>query len=246
MKIFRADLHIHTCLSPCGDLSMSPRKIVAEVLRHNLDIIAVSDHNSARNISAVTNAARGTQVVVLPGMEICTEEEVHVLAIFKDLESALAKQTYVYGRLFGENDPDAFGMQVIATENDEVEDFETKLLIGAARISLDAAIEHIHTCGGIAIASHIDRESFGVIGQLGFVPPGAGFDALETSSHIDVANVGQIFKQYGNYPFVRNSDAHFLNDIGKCWTGYRMEEPTFMEIQKALRQEDGRMITEVV
>jgi len=245
MRIFKADLHIHTCLSPCGDLMMSPKKIVAEVLRHDIDIIAISDHNSAKNVSAVKKAAEGTGIVVLPGMEVCTREEVHLLAIFEHSESAFAMQSFVYDRLHGENDPDAIGLQVIATENDEVEDFEPKLLIGAADVSLDKAVEHVHMCGGIAIASHIDRESFSVIGQLGFIPETVTFDALEISANSDMADARTRFSQYREYPFVRNSDAHFLSDIGNSWTAYRIEEPTFAEIRQALRKEFGRSIVEV-
>ena len=92
---FKTDLHVHTCLSPCGDLSMSPRKIVAEVLRQQIDIIAVTDHNSAQNIASVAKAAVGLPIVVLAGMEVCTREEAHVLGIFDDLESALALQSLV-------------------------------------------------------------------------------------------------------------------------------------------------------
>ena len=177
----RADLHIHTCLSPCADLMMSPRKITAEALQRQVGLIAVTDHNSTRNVEAVMQASAGTPLVVLPGMEVCTAEEVHVLAIFDNLASALALQSLVDDHLEGRNNPDVFGLQVVANRDDEVEGFEERLLIGATTLPLENVVEAIHENGGLAVAAHIDRESFSVIGQLGFIPPGIDFDALEVS-----------------------------------------------------------------
>jgi hypothetical protein len=239
---FKADLHVHTCLSPCGDLSMSPQKIVAEVLRQQIDIIAVTDHNSAENISAVMKAAAGTPIVVLPGMEVCTKEEAHVLAIFDKLTSALALQSLVYGHLQGTNNPDVFGLQVVANEHDEVERFEERLLIGAADLSVEDVVHTIHQLNGLAIAAHVDRESYSVIGQLGFIPRSVSFDALEISANTSDGEARLRFSDYMRYTFVRNSDAHFLNHIGNQTTRFMLEEPTVSEIARALRREDGRTV----
>jgi len=242
LRRFKADLHIHTCLSPCGDLQMSPQKITAQVLRQSIDIIAICDHNSAENIRPVMKAAEGKNVVVLPGMEVCSREEIHVLAIFDNLVSALGLQTLVYDHLPGKNDPKVFGLQVVANECDEVVGFEDRLLIGATELSIEQVVGEIHRRGGLAIASHIDREAYSVIGQLGFVPESVRFDALELSSHIGCDEALVRFPKCTAYTFVRNSDAHFIDDVGKNISGYVLEQPSFQEIVKALRNEDGRRV----
>lgn len=243
LKVINADLHIHTCLSPCGDLEMSPKKIVAESLKKGMDAIAICDHNSAKNVAAVLKAAEGQRLLVLPGMEVCTREEVHVLTIFDSLKSAYEVQALIDGLLNAKNDPDVFGMQVIANEFDEVVGFEDKLLIGAVDLSVDRLVEEVHHQDGIAIASHIDRETYSVIGQLGFIPESVKFDALELSSNIaeDAALVR--FADYRNYMFVRNSDAHYLDDIGKNTSRYLLGELSFDEFAWAFKSIDGRMVT---
>jgi predicted metal-dependent phosphoesterase TrpH len=240
LRRFKADLHVHTCLSPCGDLQMTPQKIVGEVLRQGIELVAICDHNSARNVPAVLRAAQGRNVVVIPGMEVCTSEESHVLALFDDVESVMELQAVVYANLQGENNADVFGAQVVVDEFDEVCGTEGKLLIGATDLSVDDIVGAIHRLGGIAIASHIDRESYSVVGQLGFIPPRVRFDALELSSHITDVQAATRFQQYEHYAFVRNSDAHFLSDIGTNLSVYILDEPTLPEIAKALRRLDGR------
>ncbi|MBI5474300.1 MAG: PHP domain-containing protein [Ignavibacteriae bacterium] len=245
LREFRTDLHVHTCLSPCGDLSMSPRKIVAEVLRQGINIIAVTDHNSAANIGAVTKAAEGAPVVVLAGMEICTREEAHVLAIFDNETPALKLQSVVYNALSGVNNPDVFGLQVMANELDEVEGFEERLLIGATDLSVEDVVRAVHKLGGLAIAAHIDRESYSVIGQLGFIPRAVTFDALEVSELTSDKDARTRFSDYMRYVFVRNSDAHTIDRIGAQTTRFLLEAPTASEIGKALRCEDGRKLVSV-
>ena len=242
MKLYKADLHIHTCLSPCGDLKMSPKKIVESVLKNKIDVIAICDHNTAENVSAVVKAAVDKDILVIPGMEICSIEEIHVLALFEKLESAFEMQSLVYSNLHGENKPDVFGMQVIGNEEDEVVGFSDKLLIGATELSIDDVVNNIHQLNGLAIASHIDRESYSVIGQLGFIPETLVFDALEISANINLDKAREMFTKYVRIPFIQNSDAHFIEDIGKCTTEYQLAEPTFDEIKKALKSDSGRKI----
>jgi PHP family Zn ribbon phosphoesterase len=242
MQWFSADLHIHTCLSPCSDLKMSPQKIIAEVRRQGIDIIAICDHNSAENVPAVMKAADGSGVVVFPGMEVCTKEEIHVLALFDNAESTFTMQSFVYEQLHGENDADVFGMQVVANEVDEVEEFNDKLLIGATDVPLVAVVDKIHALHGLAIASHIDRESFSVISQLGFIPESVRFDALEVSANTGDDEAATRFSEYQQQPFVRNSDAHSLDQIGTQTTQYWMDEPTLGEIKRALMKASGRFI----
>lgn len=242
LRRFKGDLHVHTCLSPCGDLQMSPRKIVEQLGNKNIEIVAICDHNSAENVMAVTRAAEGKAVVVLPGMEVCTREEIHLLAIFENLTSALEMQSLVYDRLPGRNNPEVFGLQVVANELDEVVAFQDKMLIGAVEMPVEKVVDEIRRLGGIAIASHIDRESFSIVSQLGFIPDTLKFDALELSCHISHEEAGKRFMAYADTPFIRNSDAHFLKDVGENTSEYVLECPTFREIAKALRAEDGRKV----
>ncbi|MFO7601935.1 MAG: PHP domain-containing protein [Candidatus Desulfacyla sp.] len=238
-----ADLHIHTCLSPCATLDMTPRKIVAQAQRKRLDIIAVTDHNSAENSGAVMAAARGTGLTVIPGMEITTSEEVHVVALFEDLGAALAMQALVYDRLQpGENDEDLFGMQVVANEFDEVEGMNTRLLIGAARMDLDQVVDRIHQLKGLAVAAHIDREAFSVLGQLGFIPKDLDLDALEISRRMTLKQARIAFSHLERFPFVTSSDAHDLEDMGTRPTAFRMAGPELSELRWALKGVGGRGI----
>ncbi len=242
LKDYKADLHIHTCLSPCADLLMSPKKVIARVLEQNINIIAITDHNSAENVSAVVRAAAGSRVVVYPGMEVCSSEEIHVLAIFENVRKVLDFQRLVYNHLAGENKPGVFGDQIIANENDEVEGYQTKLLIGATDLTLESVIDEIHQRDGLAIASHIDRDSYSVIGQLGFIPDDVRFEALELSVNISNEDARIQYRTYADHTFVRNSDAHFPDDIGKSATIFRLEAPSFNELRKALRAEEGRTV----
>jgi len=141
LKNYKADLHIHTCLSPCADWEMSPKRI-AEVCEHkHIDIIAICDHNSAENAGAVMRAGKEKGICVLPGIEICSKEEVHILTLFEKLDQANIMQEYVYSHLKGENNPELFGYQVVALETDEVVCESPKMLIGAAQVGPLDAIE---------------------------------------------------------------------------------------------------------
>lgn len=245
LRVIRAELHMHTCLSPCGELEMTPMAIVRTCLEKEIHCIAICDHNSAENVEGVTKAAEGTNLTVLPGMEVTSAEEVHVLAILDEKESALILQEEVYKHLLpGENDDDLFGMQVVANELDEVEKITHKLFIGATTISLDTLVDIIHGLRGLAIASHIDRESFSIVGQLGMIPDGLPLDALEVSPTGDVREIRDRCIGAERFPLITSSDAHRLNEIGKACTTFRLAEPTVMEIGKAFKNIEGRTIVD--
>lgn len=245
LRSVRADLHIHTCLSPCGELEMTPMKIVARSVEKGIDAIAVCDHNSAENVMGVQRAAAETSLTVLAGMEVTTSEEVHLLGLFDTAEQALTLQGKVYGHLLpGENDEDLFGIQVVANEHDEVEEIETRLLIGGTTIGLDAAVDAIHAIGGLAVASHIDREAYSLVGQLGFIPPGLSVDAMEVSANGDMEAMRQV-PGVDRFPMIRCSDAHRLGEIGRTTTTFTVSGVTIDEIRMALEGRDGRSMTEV-
>jgi len=240
---FRADLHIHTCLSPCSELFMTPYRVVEKAASLGLNIIAICDHNSAENVEVTKKLAKEKGIKVFPGIEVTSSEEVHILGIFGDIDNVMRLQDIVYENLQpGENDEEAFGYQVVVNENDEVLSFNKRLLIGSTRLSVEEVVEVIHHFRGLAIAAHIDREGFGIIGQLGFIPPNLELDALELSPDISTEDARRKFKGYSHIPWIRSSDAHNLSDIGRASTGLFMNHSTFEELRLALQNVEGRRI----
>ena len=235
MRKVRADLHLHTCLSPCADNQMQATAIVEQAKKVGLDMIAICDHNSAENVAAVAKVGQREALPVIPGIEITSSEEVHILGLFKTEQDLMGVQEIVYENLPGENSEEAFGPQIIVDEWDNVVGTNNKLLIGATNLTLEKVVEIIHQWSGLAIASHVDRERFSLIGQLGFIPEGLELDAIE------ISRPSEATKEYG-YPVICSSDAHFLEDIGKNSSCFMVEEASVEEIGKALHQELGRRV----
>ena len=240
----KADLHVHTCLSPCSGLDMSPLGVVQEALRKGLDLVGICDHNSAENVLAVKKAGRARGLAVLGGMEVASSEEAHILVFFDRDEDLLRFQEFVYGHLSGSNDEGVFGQQVIADEDDGVTGFCDRLLIGATSLAAEEIILAARAARGesLTIAAHVDRESFSIIGQLGFIPAGLGVDALEVSSTTSFDRARQQFPDCRKYPLITASDAHALGDIGKATVCFHMECGSVTEIKKALAGKDGRKV----
>ena len=238
MKEFKADMHIHTCLSPCADLEMSPKKIIMEAKKKGLDIIGICDHNSAENFPALEKSASIAGIKAIGGIEITSMEEVHILGLFGTERDLFFMQEAVYSNLQGVNDEERYGLQVVVNENDEVLGINNKLLIGATEMSVEEVVDLIHEFNGIAIASHVDREGFSIITNLGFIPEGLELDALE----IMEPSVRDSINQGADFAFITSSDAHAINDIGKRYSCFLMKESTFEEIRKCLRKENGREV----
>jgi len=241
-RVFRCDLHIHTCLSPCAELDMYPTAIVKRAVEERLNMIAICDHNASENVPYVRKAARDTGLTVLPGMEITSREEVHVLALFDDPTALERLQVLVYDHLPGTNNEEAFGMQVVVNDEDEVESFNDRLLIGATQLALSDLTHAIHRLGGLAIASHINRESFSVLSQLGFIDEDASFDALEVSRSLGIQEGRRKYPELASFPFVVSSDAHVLRDIGTGMMLLRLREGTTAELLMAFAGREGRCI----
>jgi len=235
MRIIRADLHVHTCLSPCAAAEMGAAAIVGRAGRVGLDMLAICDHNSGENAGAAMEAGRREGLAVIGGMEVTSREEVHILGLFGAEAELMDLQGMLYAHLPGRNDERVFGSQTIVDQWDNPVGTNERLLIGASTLSIEQVVEAIHRRGGLAIASHVDRERFGLIGQLGFIPDGLALDAVELSRRSS---------RQGEYGFavVHGSDAHYLEDIGKASTYLMVEEPSFAELRKALHREDGRGI----
>lgn len=242
LKKIKADLHIHSCLSPCSDWDMSPKKIVQKSLEQQLDLIAICDHNTAENVAATMREGARQGIAVLPGMEICSREEVHLVTLFKSIEADLKMQEFIYKHLNGNNQPEVFGHQVVADEHDQVLGENPRLLIGATGLSLIDVVEKAHHLGGICISSHVDRPSYSLIGQLGFIPENLHLDAVEVSFRVPLKKARTEVPGIGNYPCVTSSDAHFLDDIGKVWTEFILAAPSLEELIMALAGKDGRHI----
>lgn len=237
MRVFRSDLHIHTCLSPCAAAEMTPRNIVKEAKYNGLDMIGICDHNSCENIPYVMKSAELEGIRVTGGIEVTTVEEVHVLAYLGNEENLFALQSVIYENLPGSNDPNYFGDQYLVNENDEIIASNQHLLIGATNLSIERLVKLIHELNGLAVAAHIDREGFGILGQLGFIPRGLVLDGFEVSSTGKIDSLRNFYA-----PIITSSDAHRLVDIGRNYTDFYLTEVNLEEINKAFCGIEGRRI----
>jgi len=210
------DLHIHSCLSPCADLEMSPAEIVRRAVAAGMGGIALTDHQSARNAPAIAECAKRAGLGCLFGLEVCTAEEVHTLALFDTVEQALAMTDFVYAAMPKRvNDPDTFGDQPVVTWDDDIVEMEWRILAMACRLPLAAASAKCHELGGIYIAAHVDRTAFSVFSQLGGIPAEGAFDAVELSR---TADEKEWLPKVAEYAVTRSSDAHNLDDVARVWT----------------------------
>lgn len=242
LKVLKGDLHIHTCLSPCGDKDMMPENIIKSAKNKGLDFIGICDHNSAENVLAVKSKGKKFGVDVLGGIEITSKEEVHILAFFDSDSSLLKIQKIVYENLnLQENDPALFGEQIIVDEDSQVIGTNKRLLIGATELKIEKIVDIIHDLDGLAIASHVDRPAFSIIGQLGFVPEELKLDALELSPLYTKENRKDLLLP-PNSPRVFFSDAHRLEEIGNATTSFLLESASCGEIKKALLNQDERKV----
>lgn len=219
---------------------MRPQAIVHQALAMGLDMIAICDHNSAENVSAFMSAGSKRGLTVLPGMEITSKEEIHLLTFFDRPEECMALQELVYQNLPGENVEDVFGCQTVVNERDEVLGTNRKMLIGATLLPLERIVSFVSSLRGVTIASHIDRQAFSILGQLGFIPEGLLLDGLEISPRTSKEEAKKRFQSYQRFSFVRSSDAHYLEDIGRSFTHFLLEKTTSEEVKLALHHREGR------
>ncbi len=240
MKTYIAELHSHTVLSPCAEIEMIPPLIVQTAIEKGINVLAVTDHNASANVIAVQQAARDTGIVVLPGMEVQTQEEVHVVCLFDTLEQLAAWQTIVDEHLPPlENDVDRFGDQFVVDGEGDFVRREPRLLLTSTDLPIDQAIEHVHSIGGLAIPAHVDRKANGLLEILGFVPANVQVEALEISRHITVDVAPLRYPQIRGYPLIRDGDAHRLNELLGV-NEFQIESPTIAELKMAFRHENGR------
>jgi len=241
MKQFRTDLHIHTVLSPCGDLEMSPSNIVSLAINHGLDIIGITDHNSTKQCELVWKLGQNSGLTVIPGCEMTTREEVHCLGLFEDFDALRLFQNYLDRHLvFIQNNPVLFGYQLVVDEDEIIRDEINNYLGASLDVSIEEMEKKVHELSGIFIPAHIDRPRNSLFSQLGFFPPGLNVDALQISKSADEIFIRKKFRINQEITLVKFSDSHFPGDLGKTYTIFEMKEPTFGEIRKALLKVDGR------
>ena len=214
MKLYY-DFHIHSCLSPCGDNDMTPNNIVNMAALKGLDAIAITDHNCGENARAAIEAATELPITVIPGMEIETSEEIHMVALFKDVEALGRMQEIVMSKLPPiKNKPALFGEQIIMDKHDKIIDFKEQFLITACSMNVFETVDTVRSLGGVIFPAHIDKSSYSLISNLGSIP-----EELElTTVEIKKNPIPQNLTDMGiscKYNVLHNSDAHYLWDISE-------------------------------
>ncbi len=243
MKKYRADLHVHTVLSPCGDLEMSPINIVAKAKEHKIDVLGITDHNSSLHCVLTKQLATKAGIMVLMGAEVSTKEEVHCLCFFEQENSLHEFQQYLNKHLPKiPNNPNKFGYQPVVNEFEEIVAEVDNLLIAALNQNIEEVEQKVHHLQGIFIPAHVNKTTNSIISQLGFVPPDLHVDALEISSHITKKEFLKKNKYLNNFNFIQSSDAHYLEDIGRSCTDFYMQSLSFNEIKMALKGEKKRKV----
>jgi len=242
MKTFRADLHVHTVLSPCAEVEMIPPLIVQTALEKKIDLIAITDHNTSANVRAVQEAAQGTQLAVLAGMEVQSREDVHLLTIFDNLESLETWQTKVDGSLPNlPNQPDFFGEQFVVDKTGEFIRSDTRLLSTSTHFSIDEIFERVNALGGIVIPAHVERTSYGLFPTLGLISENWQLFALEISRQITPERATVTFPALQKYALIQSGDVHRLDEFLGT-TVFTLASPSLLEICMAFHNVAGRSV----
>ena len=243
MPAYGADLHLHSCLSPCGDLLMTPQNIIDRALDLDLDLIAITDHNSAENVEVAVELADQTPLTVFPGMEVETREEVHLLCLFAEVEQVLAWQQQVYDALPEQrNQEEVFGPQVVTDLQDCYAKKVDRLLMTATSFTVEEVVAQVKKLGGVVIPSHVDKNKYSLLASLGFIPPELEIEAVEISTNVTAAEARKQFPQLGDYSLVTNSDAHYLQEIKKSMQ-LNLSQLTLEQFKSALNTTDGGQIS---
>ena len=239
MKNYRVDLHVHTVLSPCADLLMTPGNIIEKALAENIDVLAITDHNSAENVKIAMELAKNTSLHIIPAMEVESIEEVHLLCYFQNINLLLDFQKEIYNALPDvENKEEVFGYQLLTDQNDEYKSKVNRLLATAVNLNIQDVIDKVLSRNGLVIPSHIDR-SYGLITNLGFLPPEIELNIMEIGKNSKVSRVKEKFPFLQEHSLIKNSDSHHLNDL-KPYMELKMNEVNLLELKKAFQIQEGR------
>lgn len=243
MNLYRADLHIHTCLSPCGSLDMSPTVIVETALAQGLDIIAITDHNTTLQCPEIQSLGAEAGLTVIAGAEVCTREEAHCLALFGNDHARIAFQHYLDEHLPPlPNDPERFGDQVWVNRNNEIMGEAPYLLLSALDQNVNQVAAFVKQLGGLFIAAHVERLSFSLISQLGFIDPSLPLDAIEYNDASRFARLLSAQKYLSAYTYYPASDAHYPEQIGSKPCLIRASAPLFDNIRMAYAKSDEHLV----
>lgn len=238
MPWYNADLHIHTCLSPCGSLEMSPRRIIARACERGMQVIAITDHNSTRNVQVCMECGSAADMMVIPGCEVNTQEEVHCLCYFPHLEELEQFQEYLDRQIIDiPHDPERFGYQVAVDADEQIVYEESRSLFTGIRDGIETLEKVVHGLGGLFVPAHIDRQVYGILSQLGFIPQELACDALELSRRITPAAFIRSHPELEGRGFLHSSDAHRPEDIGSLYTRFQMEEAGWDHFKNALLEQ---------
>lgn len=243
LKKYKIDLHNHTVLSPCGGLEMSPTALLERAKELGLDMIAITDHNSCKNCKAYYELGKDYQISVIPGVEIQTMEEIHVIALFPDIETAETFDKILYQALLPiENNPDYFGDQVIVDKDENIIGLEERALINSVIWDFETTVNKVKEFDSICFPAHIDAQANSVISQLGFLPAGLPIDGVGITARCDIKNFLANNSYLEGITIIRNSDAHYLNDMGSGSCFARLEDVTYAELKLAFAKEANREI----
>jgi len=244
MKLIGMDLHIHSALSPCGGLEMTPPAVLKKACQVGLEALVIADHNTAENQKAFLECARTMDIKVLPGMEVQSREDVHILCIFDTLEQVLALQKLVYAHLPQiKNKKEYFGEQVIFDWQGNIVGEVEQLLLTGTNISVDDIALTVREMGGLALPAHIDRAAFSLWSHLGFIPEYLGFVGVELTPHLPRNREQLDYLAQKNLGIVLSSDAHWLNQLQGPFTWANIEEFSVAELCLALQGKEGRYLT---
>ena len=229
------DLHIHSCLSPCGDMDMTPNNITGMAAILGLDAIALTDHNTSLNCEATIEAGKRNGVLVIPGMELTTSEDIHAVCLFPDLEKALAWNDYVdKHRIKVRNRAEIYGRQVIMNQNDEETGEIEHLLLPATDISIMNAYNKVKEFGGICYPAHIDRDSLSILSVLGEIDESCGFKTAELADKSKLGALKKMHPILNGMNIVTSSDAHYLENMREAENYIELDALTAQSVLESL------------
>ncbi|KPU27839.1 phosphoesterase [Caloranaerobacter sp. TR13] len=209
------DLHIHSALSPCGDEDMTPNNIVNMAYIKGLDIISVTDHNTVQNVEVIMKVAKKRDILVIPGIEVTTKEEVHILCYFRNTEDSKEFQDFIYRGLPNiKNNEKLFGRQLLMDENDNIIGKVDKFLLNSTKYTIKEINDLVNRLNGALVPAHVDKKSYSILANLGFIPNELNIKTVEVSSNYFSLST-KILNSLNGYNILKNSDAHYLGDINE-------------------------------
>jgi 3',5'-nucleoside bisphosphate phosphatase len=242
LKLFKTDLHIHTVLSGCAEIEMVPSLILWQAEKKGLNLIAITDHNACHNTEAVIEAARGTNIHVLPGMELQSREEVHLLCLFDAVEPCKAWQDKVFQKLLPlANQENLFGPQYVVNAAGEWLWTEKRLLATSTDMTVEEIVDQVTSLEGVVIPAHVDRPTFSLLSNLGLIPKTLPIKALEVTPYFNLQKGFREWPELKNWCLIVNGDAHRLHDIQNR-TQFKMAYPDLKEMVMAFKGQQGRQV----